>query len=69
MQRRLGNTVFILGVNLCNKRVDDSIPKEENENRYWGQLLAVSAPLDGRSVLRDLQMLRKQRGEGACSKV
>lgn len=43
MQRRLGNTVSILGKNMCSKKIDNFITKEENENRYWSQPLAVSA--------------------------
>lgn len=43
LQRRLGNIIFILSGNMSKKRIDDSITKEGDENRYWGQLLAVSA--------------------------
>lgn len=32
-----------LSGNRCNKGIDDSITKGEDENRYWSQLPAASA--------------------------
>lgn len=64
---------------MCNERIDDYITKEEDENRYWGQLLAVSATtgLVGAAAFGDsqeaagrgypLQSLRKRRKHNSIS--
>lgn len=64
----MGNTVFILGENKYNQKIDSLITKEENENGYWNQLLAVSATT-GTVGAAEFVGAGKPAGEGACSKV